>query len=112
MKDDTIMRTTMTKLKNCPFCGGTGKVSFKDYRFIGFNGFGDKKTQYRVQVICNRCRSRGKPIITDGLINPNPYMTEWGNNGMPNSERALRRQAIFAPYVVKAIEAWNRRDGE
>ena len=104
----------MAKLKPCPFCGGVGKVSFKDYQFIGVNGFGDKKIRYRVQVICNRCRSRGKPIITDGLIDPNPYMTEWGNNGMPTTERMIRQQSMFAPYVVKAIEAWNHRerDGE
>ena len=39
-------------------------------------------------------------------------MTEWGNNGMPTGERALRQQSMFAPYVLKAIEAWNRREEE
>lgn len=102
----------MTELKSCPFCGGAGKVSFKDYRFIGVNGFGDKKIQYRVQVICNRCRSRGKPIITDGLINPNPYISKWGNCGDGTSPNGSKQTSMFAPYVAKAIEAWNRRGGD
>lgn len=102
----------MADLKPCPFCGGKGKVSFKNYRFIGQNDFGDKKIKYRVQVICNRCRARGKPIITDALINPNPYMTEWGIYGAPTTERMLKQQTVFEPYVSKAIEAWNRRNGD
>ena len=42
----------------CPFCKGNGKVSFKDHRFVGQNFRGDKKLVYRIQVICNKCRSR------------------------------------------------------
>ena len=61
------------ELKPCPFCGGRGKVSFKDYKFIGKNYYGDKKISYRVQIICNKCKSRGKPIITGPLVNPHPY---------------------------------------
>ena len=85
-------------LRPCPFCGGKGKVSYKDYAFMGRNYRGDAKQKYRVQVICNRCRSRGRPIITDWLINPNPY-------AMFRQEQA----EMFAPYIEKAAEAWNRR---
>lgn len=60
----------------CPHCTGNGKVSFKDSRFVGENIRGDKKLVYRVQVICNKCRSRGKPVFTEALINPNPYITK------------------------------------
>ena len=63
----------------CPHCRGNAKASFKDTRFIGQNIRGDKKLVYRVQVICNKCRSRGKPVFTEPLINPNPYITKWGN---------------------------------
>lgn len=90
----------MKELKSCPFCGGKAKISYKDYRFYGRNAFGDVKKKYRLQVICNRCRSRGAPIITAWLINPNPY--------------ALFRKdqaEMFAPYIERAVEAWNRRTG-
>ena len=99
----------MNELKKCPFCGGNGKVSFKDYRFIGRNYMGDMKIVYRVQVICNKCRSRGKPIITKGLINPNPYISKWGNTYSETSEACQKATAMFQPYVDEAIEAWNRR---
>lgn len=101
----------MDKIKSCPFCGGNGKVSFKDYRFIGKNYCGQKKLIYRVQVICNRCRSRGKPIITDVLVNPNPYISEWGNCGDgKTTEKGKRESDIFRQYVEEAVKAWNTRD--
>jgi hypothetical protein len=99
----------MTDLKPCPFCGRNAKISFKDYRFIGYNGIGDKKVMYRVQIICNKCRSRGKPIITPGLVNPNPYVSKWGNCFFEKSERCKKETEMFEPYVQAAIEAWNRR---
>ena len=97
------------KLKPCPFCGGHGKVSFKDYRFIGQNYKGDRKLVYRVQVICNKCKSRGKPVLTDALINPNPYLSKWGNTYNPVSAICKQVTETFEPYVMKAIDAWNRR---
>jgi hypothetical protein len=100
------------KLKACPFCGGNGKVSFKDYRFFGQNCFGDKMIQYRVQVICNKCKSRGKPILTDRLKNPDPYRSKWGNWYHEESPWCKRETEMFQPFVERAIEAWNRRDGD
>ncbi len=102
----------MTELKSCPFCGGKAKVSLKDYRFCGYSGRGDRKICYRVQVICNKCRSRGRPIITDPLLNPKPYNTKWGNIYNPEFAKCREQTELFEPYVNKAIEAWNRRAGD
>lgn len=99
----------MEKLKPCPFCGGAGKISFKDYRFVGQNAKGDKKIVYRLQVICNKCRSRGKPIFTDPLINPHPYVSMWGNTYSKESDVCKQQTELFQPYANEAIEAWNRR---
>ena len=100
----------MDEMELCPFCRGRGKVSFKDYRFVGYNGVGDVKKVYRVQVICNKCRSRGRPVITDALINPDPYISKWGNNYSPNSIRSQEQTCLFEPYVERATNAWNRRE--
>ena len=102
----------MAELKPCPFCGGKGKPTFKDYRFGGQTYRGDKSQKYRVQIVCNKCRSRGKPIITDWLVNPNPYLSAWGNVYNPISEKCKKQTEMFEPYVSDAIEAWNRRAGD
>lgn len=99
----------MVELKPCPFCGGKARISFKDHRFYGQNYIGDKKLSYRVQVICNKCRSRGRPVFTDPMINPNPYLTKWGNTYSEDSPKCQSMTADFEPYVEQAIEAWNRR---
>lgn len=93
----------------CPFCGGNGKVSFKDSRFIGQNLRGDKKLVYRIQVICNKCRSRGKPVFTKPIINPNPYITKWGNNYHAESNVCRSETERFYPYVLDAVTKWNTR---
>lgn len=92
----------------CPFCRGKGKVSFKDYKFIGRNCCGDKKIVYRVQVICNKCRGRGKPVFTDPLINPNPYITKWGNC-YADTNICNKETSVFLKYVKSAIRDWNTR---
>lgn len=92
----------------CPHCKGNGKVSFKDHRFVGQNFRGDKKLVYRVQVICNKCRSRGKPVFTDPLINPNPYLTKWGNC-YADTEVCNEETKKFSEYVKSAIREWNTR---
>lgn len=93
----------------CPHCKGNGKVSFKDYRFVGQNFRGDKKLIYRVQVICNKCRSRGKPIFTKPLINPNPYLTKWGNSYSSWSDVCKEETEKFLSYVEAAVSEWNTR---
>lgn len=81
------------RTKDCPFCGGNGNLSIRQGKFYGFNGFGDKKMKMVLQVICNRCHSRGKPITTDYLVNPS------SNN----------YETIPVEYFDKAWSAWNRR---
>lgn len=102
----------MTELKPCPFCGGKGKISFKDYRFMGCDYKGYKTIRYRVQVICNKCKSRGKPIITEPLFRPDPYITKWWKGSAYNDKSYICRKETekFEPYVNMAIEAWNRRE--
>lgn len=100
----------LVALKPCPFCGGKARISFFDAKFGGQNYIGDKKLKYRVQVICNKCHSRGKPIMTDWLINPNPYAMI--GTIVPNT-RSEEQAKIFVPYIDKAAEAWNnRKDGD
>ena len=92
----------------CPFCKGNGKVSFKDHRFVGQNFSVDKKLVYRIQVICNKCRSRGKPVFTEPLINPNPYLTKWGNC-YADTDVCNEETKAFSEYVESAIREWNTR---
>ena len=94
----------MAELKPCPFCGGKAKLSAKDHLFGGYNGLGQSRREYLIRAICNKCKSRGKPIPT----------------GWVNCIYALR----YKPYTrtedmvaikiaeEKAIEAWNRRAGD
>lgn len=96
------------ELLPCPFCEGKAKISFKDYHFYGKNLKGDRKVSYRVQVICNRCKSRGKPVVTEPMINPQPYITEWGNC-YGGSNKAKNETERFRPYIERAIDAWNTR---
>jgi hypothetical protein len=98
--------------KPCPFCGGKGKVTFKNLRLIGKNMRGDKLLIYRVQVICNRCKSRGKPVKTDALLNPHPYISKWGNVYTESSAVCKEQTELFEPFVKQAVEAWNRRASE
>lgn len=37
----------MAEIKPCPFCGGKGKVSFKDNAYGGHNGLGDKRMEQK-----------------------------------------------------------------
>lgn len=101
--------TARGELLPCPHCKGKGKVSFKDHRFVGQNFKGDKRIVYRIQVICNKCRSRGKPIFTQPLINPNPYITKWGNCYYQESEVCNEKTKRFYIYVKDAIREWNTR---
>ena len=99
------------KAKPCPFCGGKAKVSFRQYKYFGQNYFGDKKLKYMVQVICRKCKSRGKPISTDWLINPNPGIIQpYEKPGTSFKNQADK----FSWYIEKAVKAWNTRakDGE
>ena len=88
-------------------CGGEAKVAFCQQSYCGQNCFGDKKIKYRVYMICKKCHARGKPIITDWLINPHPWDSIYSGRIRHNAEQ----DEMFAPYVERAIEAWNRAMG-
>lgn len=88
-------------------CGGEAKVEFCQQSYCGQNCFGDKKIKYRVYMICKKCHARGKPIITDWLINPHPWDSIYSGRIRHNAEQ----DEMFAPYVERAIEAWNRAMG-
>ena len=98
-------------LRECPFCGGKARISFKDCEFGGKNCLGDRKVKYRFQVICNKCYSRGKPVKTDFLINPNPWHSHYANRGdyYGKSEVIDNMTEMLKPWAEEAIEAWNRR---
>ena len=102
----------MAELKPCPFCGGKGRISFKDKYWGGWNGKGDHRKAYSVQIICNKCHSRGKPITTDWLVNPNPYISIYsGRYAADDLQKPviMKHTEMFRPYVEQATEAWNRR---
>ena len=81
----------MEELKKCPFCGHKNiSIKSRQVRFIGQNAFGVKKIMISRYAACNKCHSRGKPIIFtvtyDGTI-----------NGKEDRNDSL------------VIKAWNRR---
>ena len=99
----------MIELKPCPFCGGDAKLSFADVEFGGMNYSGDKKVKYRFQVICNRCHSRGKPVKTEWLINPNPWGSLWSGRNYEKTNIVEQRTEQCRQWAEEAIAAWNRR---
>lgn len=91
----------MIKLKPCPFCGWNGvKISERVIDRNGYNPFSKTtKSKIRLQVICNKCYSRGKPFTTEWLTN---YGNYWA---LPY----LEQKKMIRPWEEKAIVAWNRR---
>ena len=84
-------------LEPCPFCKGQAKISLREMRFLGQNGYGDKKIRCAAQLICNRCRARG-PVYTANLINP--------------YDRKCQQSEAFKWMLKEAAFAWNKRAGQ
>ena len=80
------------ELKPC-LCGGKAKLNIRERKFYGWRGDGTKVKDFFVQVICNRCHSRG------GLI-----ATKKKGNSLEEVVTNEERRA--------AIDAWNRRIGD
>ena len=79
------------ELKPCPFCGGKAKISFRQIKYYGQNGYGEKLIKYAFYGMCNRCKAKGSVITADihcGL-------------------KAEREEKAF--WSDKAVELWNRR---
>lgn len=89
----------MIELKPCPFCGGEAKPSIE---FMHDKEDRPSEQKYAkkciVQVICNRCHSRGKPVSF--------YSTTWGD--LVNVPYLMQKENA-APWVNLAIDYWNRR---
>ena len=81
------------EMKDCPFCGGNGKLSIRQGKYYGQNCFGDKKMKMVLQYICTSCFARSKPITTDYLINP----TQNDYENIPEE------------YYQMALKAWETR---
>ena len=84
----------MDDIKPCPFCGGKAKVSHRQFGFRGYYMDGNKEVRYRVQVICNRCHARGKPVTTEWMRHS--LMQYYPKN--------------FEKYNTEATESWNRAE--
>ena len=90
------------ELEKCPFCGGKAKPSIAFMHVKEYRPSEQKYAKkYRVQVICNRCHSRGKPVSF--------YSTSWGDwVNVPY----LTQKKNVAPWVNLAIDYWNRRNND
>ena len=93
------------QLKPCPFCGGKAKIVSKQKQFIGWRCNGLKVIKWLIYIKCNRCHSRSKPITTG------PMEENWNRTKFSGFPIGVREEATlaFEPYVLKAIEAWNKR---
>lgn len=94
------------KLKPCPFCGGKVKIKAR-HKFSHWAANGAKYLIWTIYVKCNKCHSRGKPINTLPLISENHnsfYTTKWWCGG-----GRTESNAVFEPYVIRAVAAWNTR---
>lgn len=101
----------MIELKPCPFCGGKAKISFRETDFYGKNAYGDKKSKYVFQVICNKCHSRGKPVKTEYLVNCNPWSSNYCGRNYDQTKVVIEQTKMVQLWADKAVEAWNRRAG-
>ena len=81
----------------CPFCGsGSISVKHKELRFLGVNWLGTKKLKMKAYCICNKCKSRGTPIVYIGYTSP-------GDRGFTEKHLPIYSRG------EAAIEAWNQR---
>ena len=95
----------MEQIRSCPFCGGRGRVSFKDARFAGQNYRGDKKIVYRVQIICNRCASRGNSTIS--RCRSTPSKSGFGSARIQISGLPSRTAIRFSQHTDNPDDVYN-----
>ena len=92
------------ELKPCPFCGGKARLNWRKVQTIEFYEYNEYV--YRVYVMCNKCFSRGKPVITKRIkFNPVEYPLFTRKKILPYEAKEL-----VNPYFEKAAEKWNRRE--
>lgn len=86
------------EIKPCPFCGGKAKPSVRYMHRKEYRPSEQRQAKkYCVQVICNKCHSRGRPI---SFYNTIYYLCD-----IPY----LEKKKSIEPFLTIAIEEWNRR---
>ena len=96
----------MSELKPCPFCGGSAKLSAREAEYLGqLENDGVKVRTYFIQVICNHCKSRGKPVKTIPIYG-DLFPVVVGRD-KTNEHYVDRLKKLIA--TEQAISAWNRR---
>ncbi len=89
------------ELEKCPFCGGSAKPSIRNtHRTQCIPSEYVRATKYIVQVICNKCHARGKPITFYSTLS-----SVWD---IPRLQPLVQ----IEPWVKLAEECWNRRAGD
>lgn len=86
------MSNTTPKLEPCPFCGGSAKISCKEFKTLGTDENGCKIIKTGFYGRCNMCHSTGKII----------YVNIHRGNNTDCSE-------IITSGIQQAITAWNSR---
>lgn len=94
-------------LKPCPFCGGTAKLSAKDYIFGGYSsGGGNSRRGYTIRAICNKCHARGGIAKTG-------WVTSMYHNFKAKATHVPEADVIaIADAERKAAQLWNTRTQE
>lgn len=85
----------MAELKPCPFCGSEKtRLNFHQAKYYGQNHSGAKKIKFTGYIVCNKCRSRGKPVsVISDRVNCRGWYADLEEEMLP-----------------LATEAWNRRE--
>lgn len=110
---------------SCPFCGGKARVMKKrtyrqiiiDYNLSNpddnrFTWHGDPVLHFymhhSIYVMCNKCHAKGSSVKTGVIDFAEPEKNGWQIK--TKYEREFKEgTGKLAPFIVKAIELWNRR---
>lgn len=107
----------MEQIRSCPFCGGRGRVSFKDARFAGQNYRGDKKIVYRVQMsqeqfdaLMEEVRAMSEPPY-DETVNEEPAVAPMNQADISENSRYKELKVNPCAYGVHFSAVMDDEDG-